>query len=320
MKVPELKDSLSKKPRHLIQVVGRRTGISSDVIRAWERRYGAIVSERTDTNRRLYTDADIEKLTLLKRAINAGRRIGDIANLSYDDLFELVMGDESNTAKSYKRPSTGTVMELFDEATNAVYEMDSSRLETALSNAVAMLSTTDFMLEFLKPLHTHINDECARGSLRFVQEKFAKLCIRNCLANLSVTFRSAKDEGPKLLIGSLTSEFENLDTIMHIIVAQNIGWDVTYVGNGVPHDELIFMANKIKARAMVIALNHPRDIARKTHEIKTIKETAEQKDNIVLIGKETSNYRQLADDVKAIISSDLSSFRLTMERLYGLIR
>ena len=124
------------------------------------------------------------------------------------------------------------------------------------------------MIEFLKPLHTHINDECARGSLRFVQEKFAKLCIRNCLANLSVTFRSAKDEGPKLLIGSLTSEFENLDTIMHIIVAQNIGWDVTYVGNGVPHDELIFMANKIKARAMVIALNHPRDIARKTHEIK----------------------------------------------------
>ena len=320
MKVPELKDSLSKKPRHLIQVVGRRTGISSDVIRAWERRYGAIVSERTDTNRRLYTDADIEKLTLLKRAINAGRRIGDIANLSYDSLFELVMGDESNTAKSYKRPSTGTVMELFDEAINAINDMDSSRLETALSNAVAMLSTTDFMLEFLKPLHSHINDECARGSLRFVQEKFAKLCVRNCLANLSVAFRSAKDEGPKLLIGSLTSEFENLDTLMHIIVAQNIGWDVTYVGNDVPHDELIFMANKIKARAMVIALNHPRDIARKTHEIKTIKETADQKDNIVLIGKETSNYRQLADDVKAIISRDLSSFRLTMERLYGLIR
>ncbi len=320
MKVPQLKDNLSKKPRHLIQVVGRRTGISSDVIRAWERRYGAIISERTDTNRRLYTDADIEKLTLLKRAINAGRRIGDIANLPYDDLFELVMGDELNTAKSYKRPSTGTVMELFDEATNAVYEMDSSRLEIALSNAVAMLSTTDFMLEFLKPLHSHINDECARGSIRFVQERFAKLCIRNCLANLSVNFRSAKDDGPKLLIGSLTSEFENLDTIMHIIVAQNIGWDVTYVGNGVPHDELIFMANKIKARAMVIALNHARDIARKTHEIKTIKETAEQKDNIVLIGKETSNYRQLADDVKAIISSDLSSFRLTMERLYGLIR
>ena len=71
-----LKGELSKKPRHLIQVVGRRTGISSDVIRAWERRYNAVVSNRTETNRRLYTD-DIEKANFIKkRAINAGRRIG----------------------------------------------------------------------------------------------------------------------------------------------------------------------------------------------------------------------------------------------------
>ena len=57
-----MKENLSKKSRHLIQVVGRRTGLSSDVIRAWERRYKAIVSQRTETNRRLYTDDDIEKM------------------------------------------------------------------------------------------------------------------------------------------------------------------------------------------------------------------------------------------------------------------
>ena len=315
-----MKGDLSKKPRHLIQVVGRRTGISSDVIRAWERRYGAVISERTETNRRLYTDDDIEKLTLLKRAINAGRRIGDIAQLSYDDLFELVMGDESNATKSYQSPSTGTVMELFDEAAVAVNEMNSNRLDIALSNAVAMLSTTDFLMEFLKPLHNYINDECSRGTLRYIQEKFAKISIRNCLSNLSTKFRSAKEEGPKMIIGSLTSEFENLDTLMHIIIAQNIGWSVTYVGNNIPHDELTHMANKISANTIVVALNNPRDIARKSYEIKTIQETADLKDNIVLIGSQASSYRQIADDVRANISQDLSSFRLTLERLYGLIR
>jgi len=316
----KMKGDLSKKPRHLIQVVGRRTGISSDVIRAWERRYGAIISERTETNRRLYTDDDIEKLTLLKRAINAGRRIGDIANLSYDDLFELVMGDESNSARSYARPSTGTVMELFDEASTAIHEMDSKKLDISLANAIAMLSTTDFLIEFLKPLHVYINDECNRGSIRYIQEKFAKLCIRNCLSNLSTSFRSVKEDGPRLLIGSLIAEYENLDTLMHIIIAQNIGWDVTYVGNNIPHDELTYMANKISVHTMVIALNNPRDIARKTYEIKTIKENADQKDNIVLIGAQAGVYRQIADDVRAVVSQDLSSFRLTLERLYGLIR
>ena len=108
--------------------------------------------------------------------------------------------------------------------------------------SVAILSTSDFLLEILKPLHTHINDECSRGTLRFVQERFAKICLRSCLSNLSVQFRTSKDEGPKLIVGSMTSEQENLDTLMHIIVAQNIGWDVTYVGGNIPHDELIYIA------------------------------------------------------------------------------
>jgi len=89
----QMKEDLAAKPRHLIQVVNRRTGLSSDVIRVWEKRYQAVISHRNDTNRRLYSDKDIDKLTLLKRAIAAGRRIGDIAALSYYDLFELVIGD-----------------------------------------------------------------------------------------------------------------------------------------------------------------------------------------------------------------------------------
>ena len=80
------------------------------------------------------------------------------------------------------------------------------------------------------------------------------------------------------------------------------------------------MANNIKARAMILAFNNTHDISRKAHEIRAIKEKSQQRDNIVLIGSEVSNYRQLADDVKAMISNDLGSFRLTMERLYGLIR
>jgi hypothetical protein len=51
-----------------------------------------------------------------------------------------------------------------------------------------------------------------------------------------------------------------------------------------------------------------------------MKELADLKDNIVLIGTQANTYRQIADDVNAVVSQDLSSFRLTLERLYGLIR
>ena len=59
----------------LYEVITRRTGLSADVIRAWERRYQAVSPERTQIGRRLSSDRDIARLALLRRAIHAGRRI-----------------------------------------------------------------------------------------------------------------------------------------------------------------------------------------------------------------------------------------------------
>ena len=68
LNISQMKEDLSAKPRHLIQVVNRRTGLSSDVIRVWEK-ISTVVSQRNDTNRRLYSDKDIDKLTLQKRQL-----------------------------------------------------------------------------------------------------------------------------------------------------------------------------------------------------------------------------------------------------------
>ena len=316
----QMKEDLSAKPRHLIQVVNRRTGLSSDVIRVWEKRYQAVVSHRNDTNRRLYSDKDIDKLTLLKRAIAAGRRIGDVASLSYDDLFELIMGDESNAAVGYKRPSTGAIMELFDESISCIKDMNSWKLDNVLSNAVAILNTNDFLIEFIKPLTNYIHDECSRGSIRYAQEKMSKLCIRTCLNNLYLSLRSSKEDCPRLVIASLLSEHESLDTIMHLIVAQNVGWDITYIGNSVPNDEISYAASRVKAQVVILAINNSRDIARKIYEIKHIRDNAEKTEDIILIGSQCNEYKQISNQLNINVCSDLTSFRITLERLYSLIR
>ena len=107
---------------------------------------------------------------------------------------------------------------------------------------------------------------------------------------------------------------------MHMIVAQNIGWDLTYIGNGVPHDEIAFAASKVKAQLVVLAINNPRDIARKIYEIKHIRGNASKTEDIILIGSQSNDYRQLSNDFNINISNDLTSFRLSLERLYSLIR
>src|SRR5687768_18587369 len=78
-----------RQPRHPIRVVEERTGVPLETLRAWERRYGAVRPERTDGSQRRYSDADVERLRLLARAVAAGRAIGQVAALSTEELAAL---------------------------------------------------------------------------------------------------------------------------------------------------------------------------------------------------------------------------------------
>ena len=148
----------------------------------------------------------------------------------------------------------------------------------------------------------------------------SKLCIRTCLNNLYLNLRSSKEDCPRLVIASLLSEHESLDTIMHLIVAQNVGWDITYIGNSVPNDEISYAASRVKAQVVILAINNSRDIARKIYEIKHIRDNAEKTEDIILIGSQCNEYKQISNQLNINVCSDLTSFRITLERLYSLIR
>src|SRR5512140_1340838 len=81
--------------RHPVRVVTRRTGLSVDVLRAWERRHHVVTPQRTPSGHRLYSDRDIERLVLLYRATLAGRHIGQLAPLGGRALAALVHQDAS---------------------------------------------------------------------------------------------------------------------------------------------------------------------------------------------------------------------------------
>src|SRR4051812_36017124 len=85
---------------HPIQVVTRRTGVSADVLRVWEKRYAVVTPVRSATGRRLYSDADIERLRLMVQATRTGRTIGQVATLPSPSLVKLL--DEKPPAE---RPS-----------------------------------------------------------------------------------------------------------------------------------------------------------------------------------------------------------------------
>ena len=88
-----------------IRVAARRTGLKQDAIRAWERRYGAVAPSRSEGRHRLYSEEDIRRLQLLRRATEAGHSISRIATLDELALVELLEADTQDREDPAHRPS-----------------------------------------------------------------------------------------------------------------------------------------------------------------------------------------------------------------------
>ena len=178
---------MAEHPLHPIQVAARRSGLSVELIRAWERRYHAIEPTRTRNQHRLYRDEDIERLRLLARATHAGRRIGAIARSSIAELQTMVEGDEQAAvlvpSLGSSRPRTDAVMEYFDRCLEAIDRMDSEQLTETLSDAEKNLAELFMQEDLIAPLIQHMQDECRNGTLRMAQKHMAEGVIRSHLLN-----------------------------------------------------------------------------------------------------------------------------------------
>ena len=75
-------------PQYPIRAVARRTGLTPHVLRAWERRYGAVEPARSGGGGRLYSNADILRFRLLARLVREGHAIGQVAHLPTDELVK----------------------------------------------------------------------------------------------------------------------------------------------------------------------------------------------------------------------------------------
>lgn len=71
---------------YTIGVVARRTNINPETLRVWERRYQMVVPQRNLTGRRLYSEDDILKLSLVKKLTEAGHPVSGLAKLTAEAL------------------------------------------------------------------------------------------------------------------------------------------------------------------------------------------------------------------------------------------
>lgn len=303
--------------RHPIGVVSRRTGLKPDLIRAWERRYGAVAPGRSDTRRRFYSDADVARLQLLKRVLDTGRSIGQVANLSDEELESLV-ASEPPPAPPVASPATGSNGEAADAylelCLGAARRLEVGELELCLQRASVALSRTNLLEKLMVPLLHRVGELWHLGELRPTHEHVASAVIRSFLGRIYHAF-DVPATAPHLIATTPPRQRHELGALMAAAVAAGEGWRTTYLGPDLPPEEIAAAAREKGARAVALSLVYPPDDPLLGDELRKLRRLLGPSVALIAGGRACSAYGAVLDEIGALRAVDLPGLRRELDRL-----
>lgn len=297
---------------HPIAVVASRTGLSRDVIRIWERRYGAVAPSRSAGHQRLYTDADIGRLCLLAAATRHGRSIGLVAGLSDDELARLSADDESAQV-SVARDQTPSVDDAVSAARATTAALDAHALDAQLRRLVAREGLGWFLEAFVPAFMRDIGDAWVAGTLSIAEEHLASRVVKSLILE---TVRTAPMPAgaPRVLVATPSGDLHAVGAAMVAATATTEGWAVTYLGVDVPAADVVRAAALSGARVVALSAVYTGDPERLVAELRAVREQLPASIPLVLGGAASADAAAALDRRGTIVCDSLAALRTTLAR------
>jgi DNA-binding transcriptional MerR regulator/methylmalonyl-CoA mutase cobalamin-binding subunit len=277
---------------HPVRMVVQRTGLTPDLLRAWERRYGVVKPTRTAGGQRLYSDADVARLSVLKRAVEGGRTISQVAPL--DDAAIRAMID-ADLAAARAQPlravpfATDDGDSVLAAALKAVDEFDGPVLEQQLRAAALRFSVDAMLDEVLSPLLFTIGSLWHAGALDPANEHMATATIRRVLGWMMD--QSAMGVGaPTIVVATPTGQTHEMGAMLVAATVAARGWRVVYLGADLPATEIANAAVRTRARAVAISIVYPLDDGRLAGELQRLRDALPAQMPVVVGGSGAAAY------------------------------
>ena len=224
--------------------VVRLTGLTPDTLRAWERRYGVVVPLRTPGGTRRYRASDLERLRLVKAAVDAGHRISHVAHLDRDALLQITAA-----APPPERLGPDPTDAVFD----ALSRLDADEVERRIALQLAALGPTRFARELAPTLLERIGSAWARGELCIAAEHLATSVLRSLLG-ASLRPSASTGNGSAVVFATLPGERHEMGLLAAAIIASSAGARVVYLGPDLPVDQIAYAAYTTEAGAVAISM------------------------------------------------------------------
>jgi len=233
-----------------IRAVARLTGIGIDTLRAWERRHGAVTPVRDDRGR-MYTDADIARLRLLRGAVEHGHSIGRLAGLTDEELRRLAaptVAASAPVASPASHPSLDT-----GALAAALRGYDAVAIDRELARLAAVLRPLDLVRDVLMPILTQVGDDWHRGRVGVAQEHLISATVRNVLGSF-LRLHSLANVPARLLFATLSGDRHEIGTLGAAMLAASSGLGVAYLGPDLPARDIIESVMPAGASVLVLGM------------------------------------------------------------------
>lgn len=226
-----------------ISAVERETGLSKDVLRKWEVRYGFPQPLRDDFGERIYPPEQVERLRLIKRLMDTGMRPSKIVGKDAATLRSLAASRHVATPQPQGEALESRAVEL-------LRRHDPEGLRQTLYRLLLRQGLARFVQDTISPLNHAVGEAWARGELEVYEEHLyteaVQWVLRNALAALS-----DRQGRPRVLLTTLPEEPHGLGILM---VAALFVLEGAYCVTLGPQTPVAEIANAVKAQAMDIVV------------------------------------------------------------------
>jgi len=218
--------------------LSKRTGVSPELLRAWERRYGVLRPARTEGRYRLYTESDVDRVLLMKTYTDGGMSASDAARMA-SNLPGASTGVDGSVLEARRRLLLQALLAMDDHVANA-------SLDSLLSDLSVEIVLSDVVLPILRD----IGEAWKSGELDISQEHFASTILRGRLLGLARGWGAPLPR--RVLLACAPGEMHDLGLICFGIAAWRRGYSVTFLGQDTPIAAVTRAAREIEPTLVVL--------------------------------------------------------------------
>jgi DNA-binding transcriptional MerR regulator len=227
--------------------LSRRVGVSSELLRAWERRYGLLSPSRTQGGLRLYSEDDERRVVRMLEHLGAGVSAAEAARLT---RRELEAGPPSPVDR--EPPEAGK------DLARALDQLDETAANAALDRLLSGFALETVVTETVLPYLREIGERWQEvGDAVVAQEHFASALLRGRLLGLARGWGGGY--GPMALLGCLPGEQHDLGLICFGLALRANGWRVTFLGPDTPFPAIREAALRVHPALIVLTTVTPLD-------------------------------------------------------------